>query len=98
MAASMKNNMRYGIIALALAALAGLGYYAYVANRAPSSPPGAPAAAGGKPAGGPPPGAMAVAVEVARVVAADFVDEAAAVGTLKSNESVVLRPETAGRI
>ena len=94
----MKNNMRYGIIALALAALAGLGYYAYVANRAPSSPPGAPAAAGGKPAGGPPPGAMAVAVEVARVAAADFADEAAAVGTLKSNESVVLRPESAGRI
>ena len=94
----MKNNMRYGIIGLALTALAGLGYYAYVANRAPSSPPGAPAAAGGKPAGGPPPGAMAVAVEVARVAAADFADEAAAVGTLKSNESVVLRPESAGRI
>jgi membrane fusion protein (multidrug efflux system) len=94
----MKNPMRYGIIALALAAMAGLGYYAYVANRTPAPPPGAPAAAGGKPAGGPPPGAMAVAVEVARVVAADFADEAAAVGTLKSNESVVLRPESAGRI
>ena len=94
----MKNNTRYGIIALALVALAGLGYFAYVANRAPAAAPGAPAAAGAKPGGGPPPGAMAVAVEVARVVAADFADEAAAVGTLKSNESVVLRPETAGRI
>jgi membrane fusion protein (multidrug efflux system) len=39
-----------------------------------------------------------VAVEVARVAPLDFADEAAAVGTLKSNESVVLRPETAGRI
>jgi membrane fusion protein (multidrug efflux system) len=32
------------------------------------------------------------------VAAVDFVDEAVAVGNVKSNESVVLRPETAGRI
>jgi membrane fusion protein (multidrug efflux system) len=41
---------------------------------------------------------MVVAVEVAKVSASDFSDEASAVGTLKSNESVVLRPETAGRV
>jgi len=79
---------------LALAGLAGLGYYAYTANRAPAM---APAAAGSKaPAG--PAGGFAVSVEVAKVAATDFSDEASAVGNLKSNESVVMRPETPGRI
>ncbi|NJD25149.1 MAG: efflux RND transporter periplasmic adaptor subunit [Betaproteobacteria bacterium] len=91
----MKPIPRSAIIVLALAGLVGLGYYAFNAYRAPAAP-GAPQG-GGKPAGGPP-GAFAVAVEVARAAPVDFADEAAAVGTLKSNESVVLRPETAGRI
>ena len=95
----MKKNTRTGIIALALAGMVGLGYYAYTANRAPAAGPGAPAGgAGGKPGGGGPPGGFAVAVEVAKVAAIDFSDEASAVGNLKSNESVVLRPETPGRI
>ena len=93
----MKKNIRLGIIALALAGLAGLGYYAYTANRAPAAVPGAPGGAAGKPAGGPA-GGFAIAVEVAKIAAADFSDEASAVGNLKSNESVVMRPETAGRI
>jgi len=91
----MKKNARIGIIALAIAGLLGLGYYAYTANRAPAAPAGAP---GGKPGAGGPPGGFATAVEVAKVAVADFSDEASAVGNLKSNESVVLRPETAGRI
>ena len=95
----MKKNTRTGIIVLALAGMVGLGYYAYTANRAPAAGPGAPAGgAGGKPGGGGPPGGFAVAVEVAKVAAIDFSDEASAVGNLKSNESVVLRPETPGRI
>ncbi|MBI2277363.1 MAG: efflux RND transporter periplasmic adaptor subunit [Dechloromonas sp.] len=85
----MKKNTHLGVIVLAIAGLLGLAYYAYNANRAPT---GAPAAAGGA-AGG-----MAMAVEVARVKASDFSDDASAVGTLKSNESVVLRPEVAGRV
>lgn len=85
----MKKNTHFGVIALAIAGLLGLAYYAYNANRAPA---GAPAASGGAP------GAAAMAVEVARVKASDFSDDAAAVGTLKSNESVVLRPEVAGRV
>ena len=94
----MNKNTRLGIIALALAGLAGLGYYAYTANRAPAAGPGAPAGgAAAKPAGGAP-GGFAMAVEVAKIAAADFSDEASAVGNLKSNESVVMRPETAGRI
>lgn len=89
---------RYGIIAAAILGLAALGYVAYGVNRAPAA---TPAAAGpGKPGGAPggPPGGMAMAVETAAVTVTDFVDEGSAVGTLKSNESVVLRPETAGRI
>jgi len=85
----MKKNTHLGVIALAVVGLLGLGYYAYNANRAPAVAPAAP----GGVAGG-----MAMAVEVARVKASDFADDAAAVGTLKSNESVVLRPEVAGRV
>jgi membrane fusion protein (multidrug efflux system) len=89
----MKKNTRFGIVTLAVFGLAGLGYFAYNANRAPAvSPPPAAAAGPGKPGGFP------VAVEVVKVAATDFLDEVSAVGTLKSNESVVLRPETAGRI
>ena len=95
----MKKNTRTGIIALAFAGMAGLAYLAYTANRSPALPPGAPAGAAGKPGGaGGPPGGFAVAVEVATVKTSDFSDEVAAVGTLKSNESVMLRPETAGRV
>src|SRR3990167_6120454 len=85
----MKKNTRFGIIAMALAGLAGLGYFAYTANRAPAAGTAAPSSA---------PANVPTAVEVARVVASDFADDVAAVGTLKSNESVVLRPETAGRV
>lgn len=43
-------------------------------------------------------GVPAVAVEMTQVARFAFSDEAIAVGTLKSNESVVLRPEISGRI
>ena len=95
------STQRLGIIALSIAGLAGLGYLAYYANRVPATPPGAVAPApggGGKPAAGGPPAGFPTAVEVAAVKAVDFADEVTAVGTLKSSESVVLRPETAGRV
>ena len=95
----MKKPARIGVIALSILGLAALAYFAYNANRTPATgaPPqaGAPAKPGG--AGGPP-GGFPTAVEVVKVVASDFSDEASAVGSLKSNESVILRPETAGRI
>jgi membrane fusion protein (multidrug efflux system) len=94
----MNKNTRFGIIAIALAGLAGLGYYAYTANRAPAAEPVTPAGTLGKPASGGAPASPPTAVEVARVAASDFADDVAAVGTLKSNESVVLKPETAGRV
>ena len=76
----MKNPARLIVIALALTGLAGLGYVAYSANRAPTTAPGA---APGKPGG--PAGGFAMAVEVDKVAVSDFSDEAAAVGSLKSN-------------
>ncbi len=93
----MKKNIRFGVVALALAGMAGLGYYAYTANRSPATGPAAPSAAPGKPGGAPGPG-FPTAVEAARVTANNFVDDVTAVGTLKSNESVFLRPEVAGRV
>src|SRR3546814_12229748 len=41
---------------------------------------------------------LAIAVEVARATVDTVVDEIRAVGTLQPNESVVVRPEIAGRI
>lgn len=90
---------RRWIMIVALAALTGLGYYAYVANRgAPggAAAPGAPGP-GAKPAGGPP-GGFPTAVELATAAPVRLALDAAAVGSLRSNESVLLRPETAGRI
>jgi membrane fusion protein, multidrug efflux system len=54
---------------------------------------GPPGAAGGPPAGGPP-----VTVEVTRIATANLVDDVAAVGSIRANESVMLRPEISGRI
>ncbi len=94
----MNGKRRLGIIILALAGLLGIGYYAYTANRAPAASPAAAGNGAGSKAPGGAPGGFAIAVEVAKIAAADFSDEASAVGNLKSNESVVMRPETAGRI
>lgn len=91
------KQRRIWIVALALAGVVGLGLLAYVLQRniSTSAPlPGMqqakPGGSGGKPA--------TVAVEVVRVAKASFTDEATAVGSIKSNESVVLRPEISGRI
>lgn len=89
----MTKNTRFGIFALAMAGLAGLGYFAYTANRLPAVVPAVPAApgkTGGKP--------TVIAVEVAPVKAHASSDEVSAVGNLKSSESVVLRPQVAGRV
>ncbi len=88
------------ISALAVAGLVGLGFVAYSLQRAPAGPQAITAGNGAPASSAAPAGsaAGAVAVEVTRVSAASFADETTAVGTLKSNESVVLRPETSGRI
>ncbi|UCV04843.1 efflux RND transporter periplasmic adaptor subunit [Dechloromonas denitrificans] len=94
----MKKKNHLGIVALALAGLLAVGYFAYVANRAPTNGPLPAAAAPGAGGAGGKPGGSAMAIEVARVKVSDFADDVAAVGTLKSRESVVLRPETPGRV
>jgi membrane fusion protein, multidrug efflux system len=57
--------------------------------------PSAPNAAGGAAPGGP---AKPTAVEVAKVEQAKIVDETQSVGSLRSNQGVVLRPEVGGRV
>ncbi len=93
------------------AGLMGLGYWTYTTFRAPSGS-AQPVAAGqagaaAKPGAGavvnagaaaPGPGAFALPVETARVAATNLSLDATAVGSLRSNESVILRPETSGRI
>jgi len=94
----MNGNRRLVIIFLAVAGLLGLGYYAYTANRVPAAAPATGESGAGSKAPAGAAGGFAVAVEVAKIAAADFSDAASAVGNLKSNESVVLRAETPGRI
>jgi membrane fusion protein (multidrug efflux system) len=88
------------VLVLSVIGLAVLGGYAWYANRGsmPSPPPvaggaapaAAPAAVGGQ--GGP------VRVEAQPVRSLALADDVTAVGSLLSNESVVLRPEVAGRV
>jgi len=94
---------RHLIAVLSLAGVVALAGYAYYANRSPATPqPAAAASAAGQGGasrpGAPAAGAAPVGVETVAVVAETVADDVTAVGTLRSNESVVLRPEVAGRI
>lgn len=94
---------RHLIAVLSLAGVAALAGYAYYANRSPATPQPAAAtsaAAQGSASreGAPAAAAAPVGVETVEVVAQTVADDVTAVGTLRSNESVVLRPEVAGRI
>lgn len=85
------------IAAVSLAGIAALAGYAYYANRSVGT---VQPVSGAKPAAG----ANATAaqgpadVETVTVLSEAMADDVTAVGTLRSNESVVLRPEVAGRI
>jgi membrane fusion protein (multidrug efflux system) len=97
----MPSKNRYMVIILAALGLAGLGVFAWYANQrvggAPAPGSAKPGASAGAPAGGPPSG-FATAVEVAPVASVSLDDEVSAVGSLKSVDSVVLRPEVSGRV
>jgi membrane fusion protein (multidrug efflux system) len=87
-------------VSLPIIGLVALGAYAYYVNRA-SAPPLAAAPIGAAPDPGVakgPIGGPAVAVEIAPVKVARLQDDVAAIGTLRSNEAVVVRPEISGRI
>ncbi|MDR2014346.1 MAG: efflux RND transporter periplasmic adaptor subunit [Azoarcus sp.] len=82
--------------AVCLAGFVGLCAFAWRANHARPVPPSA-AGAGAVPKVLAP--AQQVAqVEVVKVTVREIVDDVSAVGTLVSNESVILRPEVAGRV
>jgi membrane fusion protein (multidrug efflux system) len=89
----MASKAIYAVIAVAGIALASGAAWWYQKPRAASgSPATAVPAAAGSAAGKP------VTVEAARVEVARLVDDAQAVGSLRSRRSVVLRPEVSGRI
>jgi membrane fusion protein (multidrug efflux system) len=91
------------IAVLSLAGMAAVAGYAYYANRGATPPPtkGATEASGSANAAArsvPQPKADPIGVETVVVAAETVADDVTAVGTLRSNESVILRPEIAGRI
>jgi membrane fusion protein (multidrug efflux system) len=94
----MAAKKKHLVAIFAAAGLLALGGYAYYVNQAAPPAPQAPAGAPAPGKAGGPPGGFAIGVDTVRVASSVFVDDVAAVGSLKSNESVVLRPEIAGRI
>jgi membrane fusion protein (multidrug efflux system) len=91
------------IVALALVVAAGGGYWLGNVNPSksaagvPGAPPGGGAATKGG-GGGPGAAAQAVPVETALVEAVRLPQSITTVGSLRSDESITLRPEVAGRI
>ncbi|MGE0350270.1 efflux RND transporter periplasmic adaptor subunit [Hydrogenophaga sp.] len=86
----MANKTLYVLVAVAGIGLASGA--AWWLQKGPSSAPPAPASArSGNPGGAP-------SVEVAKVRTTSLRDDAQAVGSLRSRQSVTLKPETAGRV
>jgi membrane fusion protein (multidrug efflux system) len=82
------------IAVFSLAGIAVLAGYAYYANRGATLPAAATVRPAAVQAAPPAP----VDVETVTVAAEAMADDVSAVGTLRSNESVMLKPEVAGRI
>ncbi|MCB1956718.1 MAG: efflux RND transporter periplasmic adaptor subunit [Rhodocyclaceae bacterium] len=85
------------VVGLCAAGLAVLAAYAYQAQREPRGPAPAPGATS-TPVAAAAPAAKPVAVEVGEVRLVAMPDEVSAVGTLASSQSVMVRPEIAGRV
>jgi len=87
----MKKAVTTGALVAVIALVGALAYWA--GTRSASAPvAGAPAKAA---TGSPPPG---IAVEAARVVSLSLPQALTAVGSLRSDETVIVRPEIAGRV
>ncbi|MGC4397142.1 efflux RND transporter periplasmic adaptor subunit [Hydrogenophaga sp. T2] len=96
--AKPKATAWLAVIGLALAAAGAWWWQQHPkapAQAAPAAAPGARPAAGPGGQGG---GGGPTSVEVTRVKTARLQDDAQAVGTLRSRQSVTLKPETAGRV
>lgn len=90
-----------GIAAIGISALCAYAYYVQRQPQLPSEQTSSPAPAGDKSSQAAKTGAAQagpVAVDVASVATARLVDDINAVGSIRSNESVVIRPEVSGRI
>ncbi|HEX4885219.1 MAG TPA: efflux RND transporter periplasmic adaptor subunit [Casimicrobiaceae bacterium] len=95
------NRTAVGVVAvLAVAVAAGAGYWFGQQGSAPAPQVAAPAAPGGGQAKGGAGGgaAQAAPVEVANAVTEPMPQTITTVGSLRSDESVTIRPEVAGRI
>ncbi|MEN9889113.1 MAG: Multidrug resistance protein MdtA precursor [Pseudomonadota bacterium] len=86
----MAQNKKYALVAvLGIGLASGLAWwYQHKATGGPATP--APAAAGG--------GERVPSVEVAKVATVTLIDQAQSVGSLRSRQGVMLRPEVAGRV
>ncbi len=99
----MASKIIYATVAtLGIAAAAGGAYWYQNQPTGPKEITGTPAAGGpaqsASGAGGAPRGPGMPSVEVAKVEASRLQDDAQAVGTLRSKQNVMLRPEVSGRI
>jgi membrane fusion protein, multidrug efflux system len=92
----MASKAIYTVVAAAgIAAASGLAWWYQNKPAAPKAESTQSAVGAPGPAGGP---ARPPAVEVARVEVVKLTDDAQAVGSLRSRQSVVLRPEVSGRV
>ena len=90
----MAYQKKYALIAIAgIALVSGIAWW--MQNKPAPASGSAPAATAGGPAGA---GPRAAAVEVAKVETVTLVDEAQSVGSLRSRQGVMIRPEVAGRV
>ena len=89
--------MRKAVVGVAVAALVmAVGAASYWAGKRSAPPSGPGPGAGAAPAkGGPPPG---IAVEAVKVQMVKLPQAIAAVGSLRSDETIIVRPEIAGRV
>jgi len=91
------NKTAVAIVVAAVVVLAAGGGY-WMGQRPAGPTANGAASAATKGAGGPPAAANAVTVEATRVARASLPQTITAVGSLRSDESITLRPEVAGRI
>ncbi len=90
----MAYKKKYALVAVAGIALAsGVAWWMQHKSANSSATPAVAAAPGGAPGG-----QRAPAVEVAKVEPMTLVDEAQSVGSLRSRQGVMIRPEVAGRV